>query len=304
MEHPSQQDFDDWFAYAESVPSDIKPPDHWSIELPSDEEMLIFAMEARASAQKRIAQLYKLPASEWIHSKNEFKRAEKIVFYSKRARRSDESSKPPDLMTAAKVRVNNWRRTYTRALGSHDSSASDAGQESARREAVTKMIARSYSWANTWDYKLMQALAEYYHGDSCEKSIRAAKNLTKQLDNLLAAAEILRGTLETIAEVAQSAQSQRNSQRASRIEERAKKLVSDSEWIHAQIPIARNDPHAREKLFVQRMHRANMAASGSAKSDAILELMWLPGFKHQYERRHVERLCSELTGKKRAKKVV
>ena len=47
------------------------------------------------------------------------------------------------------------------------------------------------------------------------------------------------------------------------------------------------------------MFKANKQVSRNAKTEAIVELMGLEGFKHQYDSRTVEKLCAGFTGMKR-----
>lgn len=49
-----------------------------------------------------------------------------------------------------------------------------------------------------------------------------------------------------------------------------------------------------EHQFVRRMARLNRSYFGSPKPDKIADLMMLPGFRHQFDARHIGRLCSKL----------
>ncbi len=66
-------------------------------------------------------------------------------------------------------------------------------------------------------------------------------------------------------------------------------------------PIQRNDPRNSERLFVFRMHALNNRHFRATRIESIDELMSIDGFRHQYDRRTIERLCAEFTGNKQLK---
>jgi hypothetical protein len=64
-------------------------------------------------------------------------------------------------------------------------------------------------------------------------------------------------------------------------------------------PIHRSDATVSERLFVYRMSRANWRAARSNKSDAIVDLLQLEGFKSRMDVRTIERMCSKFRESRR-----
>ena len=153
------------------------------------------------------------------------------------------------------------------------------------------------SAANGWHFHFVQAFHEYLFTENAERLYEARKDGKHQFERLLVAANSLDRLIDSLG-----------SERMFEVREipRWKWLKAKLEsslhggMIFDTLPINRDSKLKREQLFVYRMYRANKRATRYPKPAVIADLMTIEGFKHQFDLRHIERMCAAFSPAKKA----
>ncbi|MET3441356.1 hypothetical protein ABIC94_002114 [Variovorax paradoxus] len=134
---------------------------------------------------------------------------------------------------------------------------------------------------NTWDERLVEALQRYLFQDH-ESLFRAKRDIVENCRKAKAAIQAVAPLFGKRTELPIAnwiIVSQRELDRAL--------LLYGSATV-------RNSKHKAEHAFVEDMWRINIFFFRTAKPAVIAELMTLPCFEHQFDLRHMSKLCSAL----------
>ena len=155
------------------------------------------------------------------------------------------------------------------------------------------------TFQDAWVYECLFALAEYFQGDAAARLIDARRNfLAVQSATEVAIRKYVRhaehlASLELPGVRVNAGQVQRMA--------RAVEFGMAVRVKKNAFPLFRLDARSSERLFVFRMWTANKRQTGKPRIEAIAEIMGIDGFRHQYDRRTIERLCADFPGKNRLK---
>ena len=185
---------------------------------------------------------------------------------------------------------NGLSRTYARLHGRHRPtwSAEEAHERSYQfivdwlMEDYTRHYIRSYRLERSWIDEFIKVYGKYLYRDH-EAVYQAQKAYSAHLQKL---DELLQKMKPQIEDVGYSLNFIYSFMR--RLE-----LCSPKE-------VPRDSARKAELQFINKMARINRKWFGSPKPDKISDLMMLPGFKHQFDARHIARLCSTKGGAKEA----
>lgn len=234
------------------------------------------------------------PVVQWLEQQREFGRAHKLVFYGRRVPKSD----PVEAKRAIQLRVQKQAEQYVADYHEETLRGAADAAELSRVRLISfdprRRALRAYSsdpsgfhFGELWVTRVAEALDEYYHTANWEESVEASRAWRA---SLIAAKDAVRRMAELATIHAKFDPVGAGGFRTEVLERTLERLP-----LNAIFPVQRKDPHARERLFVYRVYRANRREARKAKAEAIVELMGLEGFAHQYEVRNVEKICAEFT---------
>ena len=293
MTVPSKADFDDWLEgataeheYAEDVFGLLT-----QVESLTREDVVEHLSMLDAERDAMRARLGEMPAWKWIAKQREFQRAHHLLWYGRRARKSGGQSGPArnDVICARVEQLFRAAMDTSRPLRhSRKTPRETVSPDIALRELLTPWR-RSYTFRDHWTTSCLAALRQYHHSEDWKSSILVAKSWTAKRESAVRALRELTGIL---AHVDSLGLKSGGTQRFRFALDSANALP-----LRIEVPVKRNDLHAREQLFVFQLFRANRSAVRKPKAEVIVDLMGLEGFEHQYPLRHVERLCASFADK-------
>lgn len=237
-----------------------------------------------------------LPLSKWIIESREIAMAMQRVFLGRRGRKAN---------TAALLPIGQWNESEWRSFAERrfqqslamglSSEGSDPELEYRSRYAFYLKFRYDFMepvYPSRWLVRTVNALHEYFTGEAAADILRMSKEFA-------AAAREAEKAIGRYVSLASDYRAYGLKKSGTFDKGIIRRLAAEGFPAPppSSYPITRNDPHANEKLFVFRMNKINREFTGVSKPEAIAMLMLLPGFKHQYELRHIERLCTQFTDK-------
>lgn len=282
MAIPNQQQFAEWLQL-------VRTP--LAIELPARGETitkvswLAWTAEVRRLGEIRWNELTATPVGQWLSETKEISRARDLVF---RAHMKKYPIKEESIDEIA-----DWYLS-TAAVTSSSASGRNEWLRSQMREWIRGPLKGS------WTSICVEAIAEYFNPERPAQVARAHKDLADALDQARSAISRLKASTEAVESLHLPEARIRLSATFVRTLNEFGPLTEPLCLSGEAFPIGRLDAHSGERLFVFRMHRANVAITRGPRIEAIDELMGIEGFRHQYDRRTIERLCKEFTDRKRA----
>lgn len=181
---------------------------------------------------------------------------------------------------------NGLDRTYARMHGKHRWSPAEARDRAFN--SIVDMLMGDYTRISLWSYQpkrawisgFIEAYREYLFRDH-DAVYRAQKVFQANMQRINALLDEIRPYVED---------------RGLSL----RRMGIDLERLERIAPttLPRNSKLKAEQRFVQRMVKVNRAYFGSPKPDKIADLMTLPGFQHQFDARHIARLCQPKKGGK------
>jgi hypothetical protein len=236
------------------------------------EQAIAHYLEIFDARLNRWRQLTDLPASKWFDSQRDIQRAWGLVF-GKNTRNAPLLDRNHDVVGKRAIR---W-------VGA------DAEVHSGKLERLG-----AHGVSDTWTYKCMDAIAEYFANRAAKVMVELLKDFDKAEANAMRATDNYLRMIERAVAVGVKVQSNRTLARFATDGQ----PKPDMSWF----PVARGGAMAAERLFVYRMWRANMAFVRKPKVDAIAALMSVDGFRHQYNHRTIERACAEFHAAAKARR--
>lgn len=285
MKLPTQKEFADWLSLS------VRPLGA-SIGRPTDEdrglvrELLHEALrERRRLFLERHEALATTAVGRWIKANKEISRAEALVYRAldrkggSIARMSDE-------------------QVVQREIDKADTEFSSLGPLSFLLSIANTLTAWDRSpLVQSWWWHCIKALAEYFDNGAPQRMVDAYRStgpLAAQAQQAMA--DYLRA-VESLNALSLPGVRYR---RLERLQREVEFLLDALNVPEERFPLTRIDERSSERLFVFRMHSAHMALVRAPRVEAIDELMSVQGFRHQYDRRSLERLCATFTGRKNA----
>jgi hypothetical protein len=234
-----------------------------------------------------------MQAYQWLAGEREFQRAERLVLGKKRPQPS------------AFVATDGWISDRASRLSAAAMRGIDAAQlkevRNPRDESVRTLIRRikmqegHLALDQTFLFEWMAALHEYFFSDSWRNVLRLSRSLDESVKTAAVAVQRLLQDLDLAREL--HVGPKHRPPLAYRLRDALGELQIVKHGGSQQFPVRRDDARGRERLFVYRLARAHQRIWGQPKAEAIHWLMGLYGFKNQYDRRTIDRLISEFTGK-------
>ena len=323
MAIPTEQDFSEWLRLVDK-PLNI-PPD---VSLAWDESKApgrVLAMADVSNYWRAIQTAFETQSvaldhtnvDVWLCRQKEFLRAEELVYRERKKRAPQEVTVDLSLKNlefvfddAEALALARLKRTVremadVRAFkksGQNTSVLEDDFDETtlkkiAKRQApdlVRDFLERQAQECRPgigWLHSCVWALREYYYCKSARATLQIGRCLRKAIPQAESSVATLIFELESAASMG-FLKRQATLTTLKRLVDRLATATDDF-----YLPVRRNDVHAAERLFVFRLHRANRRQTKAPKIEAIAELMRLEGFAHQFDRRNLERICAEFTGK-------
>ena len=252
-----------------------------------------FFVAAAANYQTRASEIRDSPVWKWLDSSREYDRAYGLV---------NGLSKKKQQLTFNSSRVVQVP-DLDQTVGHHfDHLAKVQEAETDKRKIVDFQIRILSRWlippGSQWIIDSVLALAEYFEGSTSKQMVefsrkhkRAASALEKSIFDYLAVIGSI-NAMHKFEILGRSILLAKKTQH---------QITTDTLKI-AEMPITRIDDTSDERLFVYRMNSANRRHNGTPKTEAIVCLMNMEGFRHQYDKRTIEKLCADFTGTKEALK--
>lgn len=290
MAIPTKEEFDSWLALATAPVFEVGASLPAMPAASTVADAVDYLCRADAEHRRRWCALLDQPASQWLLNQREFLRARERVFRTRRQVQCIEVAPPFDYFVG-------WaQRLYELA---DDEANGEAALHGLKGRAKARYRADSFrgsierhgnrpvvSSFRFWYTTTMRSVAEYLEGNAAASFLDAVAEIERAADaaqeavaRFLHLSRILNGSgFPGTRESEWGLHQWRDLTRAADI----------------ALPIgSRKDQRANERLFVYRMFVANRNAVGSARPGAIVGLMGLEGFRHQYEMRTIERLCKQ-----------
>lgn len=279
MTIPTTDEFASWLLRS-ATPLDLGIPPPKGITVHSVANYLLETDEARIRMRDA---LVKEDTFRWLSSQREYQRAAEKVFgkRGRAAKIASERTPVPAVDTAAKFlerAAAQWKsRGRTRVQGDE--------YFGTIRADLARFTSRGFE--TTWDWRTMEAVAEYLEG----KTARRFQDAVNEIDAAAAAAYTAFVRYQALVE--ELKKPNLRSIPVNRFHLRTHlNSWNPTAMLGIVSPLGRKDSTSDERLFVYRMFTANRRSARSAKAEAIAELMGLEGFRHQYEVRTIERLCA------------
>ena len=262
-------------------------------EILSPEQVMDFFTAADTIYSARKTEILETPTSKWLDASRDFQRAQDMV-YGRRKRKKRLISASTNAVQAPSLddEVNHHFAQLTRI---HES-GTDIWKIG---EHQKKLLDRRLIPPGTkWLTDSVTALSEYFEGSTSKRMVELARKHRR-------AASALERSIIDYLDVIGPLNAMQTFEEPVRLTLLAKKIqhqVTVDALNIAAMPITRIDDTSDERLFVYRMNLANRRHSGTPKTEAIACLMNMDGFRHQYDKRTIEKLCADFTGTREALK--
>ena len=314
MAIPTEAEFKAWLQIA-SRPLDIPPELSEAWEATHVRKAILpktiavdYYRAIRLEGESSDDRLRATPINSWLRGQREFTRAQRLVLFGRKVAsggREPENLTKIDFAKAVEDMFElGAKREASRqhgedaalfsadAIGDHQAAnKTDAEQRISRYVCnLLDFLARKYQPNQTWLYACVHALNEYYYGDAWRRSVALSKSLAASIQSAKKSIDLV------VAQIDEAVSLDFSSRAFGRLFMiRASEGMSKS-LSEISFPVQRNDVRACEKLFVFRLYKANRRFTKKPKTEAIAELMGLEGFRHQYDPRTIEKLCSGFAG--------
>jgi hypothetical protein len=322
MAIPEVSEFQAWNALAYrrlELPVDVRTwlDGHSSDAHEFSEEWSTACLDAIDTEKTKTLQLLEAHSvSVWLTGQREYQRAERLVLVGRKI--GGRQTAPRKAATAAE-RVT---AMFDEALGRnraaqllrpadlsahltdrerfHRAAGEDAGAKLHASEDVRRQLSRIADYlgpAHSWRRSCVQALHEYYYGNSAGANFDASKVSIALSAELAAATNAATKSMNSLIEMLKVAEQLGFTKRPIHykgLARYAESFVNAAERVSC--PVHRRDARTQERLFVFRLFLANRRWARKPKAEAIVELMGLEGFRHQYDLRTVERICTGFAG--------
>lgn len=285
MQVPTQEQFAEWLRLSvQRLGASVERPtneDHRHVRQRLHEAL----DERRRLVRVRIQTLDATPVGRWISQNKEITRAEALV-YRALDRKKGAASRATDELVV--------QRALDKAKDSF--SHWDPG-------SLLPSIANTLTeWdesplAHSWWWHCIKAFAEYFDEDAPQRMVEAFRTSTPRAAQ---AQRAMADYLQAVDSLNALNLPGVRYRRLERIQREVDYLLDALNVPAERFPLTRIDERSSERLFVFRMHHAHMVLVRAPRVEAIDELMGVHGFRHQYDRRSLERLCAVYTGRRKA----
>jgi hypothetical protein len=290
MTVPTEVEFTEWLHEADGYHNYTKETlDLIETAEVTQEALARFFRAAVAEEVNARTRLDSTAVGKWIAQQREFRRAGTIVF---RGRRNAAS-----LLFIDKNPPDNWAEEeaidcFSRSMREGSSGTGvpiPSSLPAQRLDRALSVWRRGFSFRSDWKTSAIRAVSEYHYTNAHSVSLRASRHWSS----------LHRNAVDALDEFLEQMRELRDHDLCpvrfpSTLESTLSMLIK---WPNEpEFPVTRSGKLARERLFVYRLWRANMRAARKSKPEAIAELMGMEGFGHQYDTRHVERICRRFSG--------
>lgn len=284
MQIPTQDQFADWLQLVQT-PLAIRLPDYGE---PITKAMwLEIATESGILWDRRKTELASTPVEKWRIRTREIERARDLVFRGNKKRNLSETRNAP--------------RSVDAIADSVFSMAAEASSVPAEQHQFIRIHMNMFAdgpFRHSWTVKCIEAIAEYFNPEMPRMIRDARSEAVAALEQARLAISRLQRSTATVSSLNLPDAKVRVRATFTKMLDSFTELSEPLNLPAEAFPISRLDARSSERLFVFRMYRANFAMTRGPRFEAIDELMSIEGFRHQYDRRTIERLCTEFSGKR------